>query len=53
MKMFALALIAAIGLGAAPVLANEADSGSVGQFVQWQRAPLPAHPVQTAQVAHR
>lgn len=49
MKMFAMAMIAAIGLSVAtPVLANQADSGSVGQFVQWQRAPLPAQPVQTA-----
>lgn len=56
MKTLVIATIAAIGLSiATPVLAAAPDSGSVGQFTQWQRAPAPQHeqPQQAHVVAHR
>jgi hypothetical protein len=52
MNKIALALAAVIGLGVAgPAFAAISDSGSVGAFVQLQRAPLPQHH-QPAQPAH-
>ena len=44
MNKIALALVAAFGLSlASPAFAAISDSGSVGAFVQQERAPLPQH----------
>ena len=42
MNKLMIAMAVVLGLGVtAPVFAAQPDSGSVGTFTQWQRAPAP------------